>query len=98
MSERIIEFNLAGTSFTFRADLPEEEIEAILEYLERKKQGLEGQKKLSPLKQAVLMLLEVTADLVRVKKENRLLSEKIGREALRLSKTIDRRLECLGCA
>jgi len=98
LAERLIEFNFAGTSFTFRANLPEDEIEAILKYLEEKKQRLNGQKKLSPLKQAVLMLLEVASDLVKLEKEHRLLSEKIGREAIRLRETIDRELECLGCA
>jgi len=98
LAVRLIEFEFGGNSFTFRADLPEDEIEAILQYLEKKKQLLNGQKRLSPLKQAMLILLEVAADYVNIQKEHRLLSEKIGREAIRLSETIDRELECLGCA
>ncbi len=98
MAERLIEFEFAGNRFTFRADLPEEEIEEILNYLEERKRRLRGRRQLSPLKQAVVLLLEITAELVRIKREHRLLSEKIGREAVRLSEVIEKELKCLGCA
>jgi len=98
LPERLIEFEFAGNRFTFRADLPEEEIEEILDYLEEKKLGLRGKRNLSPLKMAVVLLLEVAADYVRLKGEYRLLSEKIGREATRLSRAIEEELKCLGCA
>ncbi|WP_297056966.1 cell division protein ZapA [Thermosulfurimonas sp.] len=98
MTERLIEFEFAGNRFTFRADLPEEEIEEILAYLEDRKRRIKNRRQLSPLKQAVVLLLEITAELVRLRREHRLLSEKIGREAVRLSETIERELKCLGCA
>ncbi len=95
---RLIEFNFAGNSFTFRTELPEEEIEEILHFLEDKTSYLKGGRNLSPLKQAVLLILELAAEVVRLQKEQRLLSEKIGREAVRLSQTIEQELKCLGCA
>ncbi len=97
MAERLIEFEFAGNSFTFRTDVPEDEIEALLDYLEEKKKKVKD-KRLAPLKLAVLLLLEVASEVVKLRKEHRLLSEKVGREAVRLSETIERELRCLGCA
>ncbi len=97
MKERVIEFEFAGNSFVFRADVPEDEISELLSYLEEKKKML-PKKGLSPLKTAILLLLDVALDVVRLKKQNELLSEKVGREVVRISEAIERELRCLGCA
>lgn len=64
-----VTFEFLGQSFTFRSNLPEEEIKEVLSYLEVKKQEIEALKRVPTYKLAIWLLLQVAYDYVKTKKE-----------------------------
>ncbi len=68
--ERIVEFRLLGQIFSFRTDLPEEMIREIQQLLaEREREIQKKYRLLPPLKVAVLMLLQISSEYVKIKNE-----------------------------
>ncbi|MGC9109647.1 MAG: hypothetical protein C0197_03615 [Caldimicrobium thiodismutans] len=66
---REITFEFLGQCFTFRSELPEEDIKEVLDYLEKKKQEIESYKKVPTYKLAIWLLLQVAYDYIQTKKE-----------------------------
>ncbi len=70
MSERIVEVFLLGQSLALRTDLPEETVEEVLSYLaDKEKEIIKKRPFLPPMKVALLMLLQISSDYVKIKKE-----------------------------
>uniref|UniRef100_A0A832GS11 Cell division protein ZapA n=1 Tax=Caldimicrobium thiodismutans TaxID=1653476 RepID=A0A832GS11_9BACT len=69
MANYEVTFEFLGQSFTFRSNLPEEDIKEVLAYLEGKKREIEALKKVPTYKLAIWLLMQVAYDYIRIKKE-----------------------------
>ncbi len=95
--ERIVEFELLDQVFSFKTDLPEEMVREIQQILkEKEKKITQKYRFLPPLKVAVLMLLQISSEYVKIKKEQ----EDLRRALLEKAAEIDDYIErgSLGCA
>ena len=97
MKTREVQFEFLGQYFTFRANIPEEEIREVLEYLEEKKQEVEGLKKLPAFKLAVWLLLQVAYDYVKVKREKEELENYLRVQVNKLGESLEKESSLLGC-
>lgn len=69
MPNHEVTFEFLGQSFTFRSNLPEEDIKEVLTYLEGKKREIEALKKIPTYKLAIWLLMQVAYDYVKIKRE-----------------------------
>jgi len=95
-SEVIFEF--LGQKFTFRSNVSEEEIKEVLRYLEEKKEEIENIKRVSSLKLAVWLLLQVAYDYVKLKKEKEQMEELLKAQLSKLGEFLEKEGNTLGCA
>ncbi len=98
MKQKKVEFEFLGQYFTFRANIPEEEIREVLDYLEEKKQEVESLKKLPAFKLAVWLLLQVAYDYVKVKKEKEELENYLKLQVSKLGEFLEKESSILGCS
>ncbi len=97
MKKREVEFEFLGQYFTFRANIPEDEIREVLNYLEEKKQEIEALKKLPAFKLAVWLLLQVAYDYVKVKREKEELENYLRLQVNKLGEFLEKESSLLGC-
>ncbi|MFN3921304.1 MAG: cell division protein ZapA [Caldimicrobium sp.] len=93
-----VTFEFLGQSFTFRSPLPEEEINEVLNYLEKKKEEVEAYKKVPFYKLAVWLLLQVAYDYIKVKKEKETLETLLKKQLVKLDEFVEKEKSSLGCA
>jgi len=93
---REITFEFLGQSFTFRSELPEEEIKEVLDYLETKKKELEGLKKVPTYKLAIWLLMQVAYDYVKTKKEKERLENLLRGQISKVEKFLESQAPYLG--
>ncbi len=87
--ERIVEFQLLDQTFAFKTDLPEEMVQEIREILATKESEIRKKYKLlPPLKVAVLLLLQISSEYVKIKKEHEDLREALLKKASELDEYI----------
>lgn len=79
-----VTFEFLGQSFTFRSQLPEDEIKEVLSYLEGKKREIETLKKVPTYKLAIWMLMQVAYDYVKTKREKEALETKLKAQLAKL--------------
>jgi len=95
--EKIVEFRLLDQVFSFKTDLPEEMVKEIQHLLSQKEREIQRKYKLlPPLKVAVLMLLQISSEYVKIKDEH----EAFKRALLEKASKIDDYIKkgSLGCA
>jgi len=85
LKERIVEVTLLGQRLSLRTDLPEETVHQILAYLADKEREITHKRSfLPPMKVALLMLLQIGADYVKIKEELESLRQAVRERAERL--------------
>ncbi len=95
--ERIVEFQLLGQVFSFRTDLPEEMVREIQQLLTQKEREIQKKYKLlPPLKVAVLMLLQISSEYVKIKNEYQDFRKALVEKASKIDDYIKK--NSLGCA
>ncbi len=82
--EKEIEFEFLGQVFIFKSNAEEEEIKEVLKYLEKKKEEIEGFKKVPAFKLAVWLLLQVAYDYIKVKKEKEEIEQLLKEQVIKL--------------
>ncbi|AEH45134.1 hypothetical protein Thein_1266 [Thermodesulfatator indicus DSM 15286] len=83
--ERIVEIKLLDQVFAFKTDLPEEMVEEIREIISEKENEIRKKYHLlPPLKVAVLLLLQISSEYVKIKKEHEELKEALLKKASEL--------------
>ena len=95
--ERIVEFRLLDQVFTFKTDLPEEMVREIQQLLADKEREItQKYKLLPPLKVAVLMLLQISSEYVKIKDEYQKFREALKEKASQIDDYLEK--GSLGCA
>ncbi len=93
---REITFEFLGQCFTFRSELPEEDIKEVLNYLERKKQEIESYKKVPTYKLAIWLLMQVAYDYIQTKKEKEKLESLLKGQIVKVEKFLKEQSLLLG--
>lgn len=96
--EHEVTFEFLGQSFTFRSSLPEEEINAVLTYLEKKKEEVESYKKVPYYKLAIWLLMQVAYDYIKVKKEKETLETLFREQLEKIENFLKNDCSYLGCS
>ncbi len=97
MSERIVEVFLLGQSLALRTDLPEDTVQEVLSYLTDKEKEITTKRPfLPPMKVALLMLLQISSDYVKIKKELEVFRQSVLERVDRLEEYLEER-GFLGC-
>ena len=74
--ERVVDFHLLGQTVSLRTDLPEELVLEIQSLLSEKEEEIRRKYRfLPPLKVAILLLLQISGDYVKIKKEHEALRQ-----------------------
>ena len=95
--ERIVEFRLLDQVFSFKTDLPEEMVKEIQRLLaEKEREIAKKYRLLPPLKVAVLMLLQIASEYVKIKEEYKDFRRALLEEAAKIDDYIEK--GSLGCA
>ncbi len=95
--ERIVEFRLLDQVFSFKTDLPEEMVKEIQRLLaEKEREIAKKYRLLPPLKVAVLMLLQIASEYVKIKNEYKDFRRALLEEAAKIDDYIKK--DSLGCA
>ena len=95
--ERIVEFELLDQVFSFKTDLPEEMVREIQQILkEKEREIVQKYRFLPPLKVAVLMLLQISSEYVKIKKEQEDLRQALLEKVAKIDDYIEK--GSLGCA
>ena len=95
-SEVVFEF--LGQKFVFRSNVSEEETKEVLKYLEEKKEEIESVKRVSSLKLAVWLLLQVAYDYIKLKEEKEQLEELLKAQVSKLGEFLEKEAITLGCS
>lgn len=95
---REVTFEFLGHSFTFRSELPEEEIKEVLNYLESKKKEIESYKKVPTYKLAIWLLMQVAYDYIQTKKEKERLEALLKGQIVKVEKFLKEQSSLLGCS
>ncbi|MFN3504985.1 MAG: cell division protein ZapA [Caldimicrobium sp.] len=93
-----VTFEFLGQSFTFRSALPEEEINEVLAYLEKKKEEVQSYKQVPFYKLAIWLLMQVAYDYVKVKREKEVLERLLKEQLEKLEEFLQSEPPSLGCA
>ena len=97
--ERIAEVFLLGQRLSLRTDLPEETVQEILSLLADKEKEISQKKPfLPPMKVALLMLLQIAADYVKIKQEMEVFRQVVREKVERLEDFLEKENSSLGCA
>ncbi len=94
---REVTFEFLGQCFTFRSELPEEEIKEVLNYLESKKQEIESYKKVPTYKLAIWLLMQVAYDYIQTKKEKEKLEALLKGQIVKVENFLKNQSSILGC-
>lgn len=95
---REVTFEFLGQSFTFRSDLPEEEIKEVLKYLESKKAELENYKKVPTYKLVIWLLMQVAYDYIKAKREKEKLESLLKGQIVKVEKFLEDQSLLLRCS
>ncbi len=96
--ERVVEVYLLGQRVYLRTSLPEDTVQEILALLEkREKEITERRPLLPPMKVALLMLLQIAEDYVKIKEELDMFREAVREKAARLEEVLKEDDGSLGC-
>jgi len=97
--EKIVEVFVLGQRLSLRTDLPEETVQEILALLDRKEREITQKKPfLPPMKVALLMVLQIAADYVKIKKELEIFRQAVQEKVERLENYLEEETSSLGCA
>ena len=96
--ERIVEIYLLGQRVYLRTSLPEDTVQEILTLLEKKEREItERRPLLPPMKVALLMLLQIAEDYVKIRKEFEIFREAVREKTARLEDILKEENGSLGC-
>ncbi len=97
--ERIVDFHLLGQTVSLRTDLPEEMVAEIQRLLQEKEEEIRRKYRfLPPLKVAILLLLQISGDYVKMKKDYEAFREALLEKASQIDEYLEREKGSLGCS
>ncbi len=94
-----MDFHLLGQTVSLRTDLPEEMVEEIQQLLrEREREINRKYRFLPPLKVAILLLLQISGDYVKMKRDQEALRQALLEKASQIEKYLEKEKSSLGCS
>ncbi len=97
--ERIVDFHLLGQTVSLRTDLPEEMVVEIQQLLKEKEEEIRRKYRfLPPLKVAILLLLQICGDYVKMKRDYEAFRRALLEKASLIEEYLEKEKGSLGCS